>query len=76
MAIKPLLTEPSLVEPDPPRVGYNIVYDSVLMRTGPRVANDYPFETKEEAIDFALEFFGATIEEVKPIDKRGKTHFE
>ena len=46
------------------------------MRTGPRVANDYPFETKEEAIDFALEFFGATIEEVKPIDKRGKTHFE
>jgi len=67
MAIKPLLTEPSLVEPEPPRIGYNVVYDSSLMRGGPRVANDYPFETKGEAIDFALEFFGATIEAVKPV---------
>ena len=50
--MKPLTTEPSLVEPD------------------------HPFETREEAIDFALEFFGATILEVKQINKRGKTHFE
>ena len=69
--MKPLTTEPSLVEPDQPSVGYNVHYHS-LVDQRPRIANDSPFETKEEAIEYAMYFFGATIEEVKPIDKRGK----
>ena len=73
--MKPLTTEPSLVEPDQPSVGYNVHYHS-LVDQRPRIANDSPFETKEEAVEYAMYFFGATIEEVKPIDKRGKTHFE
>jgi len=70
-----LTTEPSLVEPDQPSVGYNVHYHS-LVGQRPRIANDSPFDTRQEAIDFALEFFGATILEVKPINKRGNTHFE
>ena len=73
--MNPLTTEPSLVEPDQPSVGDDVYY-SALVDQRPRCANDHPFETREEAIDFALEFFGATILEVKQINKRGKTHFE
>ena len=79
--MKPLTTEPSVVEPDQPSVGYNVHYNSLVdqrprvMATVVFIANDSPFETKEEAIEYALHFFGATIKEVKPIDKRGP-HFE
>tara|TARA_R100000501_G_scaffold17114_1_gene31536 strand:- start:158 stop:325 length:168 start_codon:yes stop_codon:yes gene_type:complete len=55
-------------------VGYNVVL-ATLIPNRPQVANDHPLETREEAIEFALEYFGVTIEEVKPIDKRG-LHFE
>ena len=72
--MKPLTTEPSLVEPEPSVVGFNVVYPSLTRKT-PVTANDYPFETRAEAIDFALEYFGVTIEKVKAIDKRGP-HFE
>ena len=72
--MKPLTTEPSLVEPEPPVVGFNVVYPSLTRKT-PVTANDCPFETRAEAIDFALEYFGVTIEKVKAIDKRGP-HFE
>ena len=78
--MKPLTTDPSLGEPDQPSVGYNVHYHS-LVDQRPRViatvvfiANDSPFDTRQEAIDFALEFFGATIEKLEP--KRGNTHFE
>jgi len=80
--MKPLTTEPSLVEPEPSAVGFNVVYPSLTRKTPQHkairtlvTANDYPFETRAEAIDFALEYFGVTIEKVKPIDKRGP-HFE
>ena len=73
-SMKPLTTEPSLVEPEPSVVGFNVVYPSLTRKT-PVTANDCPFETRAEAIDFALEYFGVTIEKVKPINKRG-THFE
>ena len=69
-----LTVEPSLVEPEPPAVGYNVVL-ATLIPNRPQVANDHPLETREEAIEFALEYFGVTIEKVKPIDKRGP-HFE
>ena len=72
--MKPLTAEPSLVEPEPPVVGFNVVYPSLTRKT-PVTANDCPFETRAEAIDFALEYFGVTIEKVKPINKRGP-HFE
>jgi len=76
-----LTVEPSLVEPEPPVVGFNIHLHRLrnhhhsAFRKTPRIANDHPLETREEAIEFALEYFGVTIEEVKPIDKRG-LHFE
>jgi hypothetical protein len=69
-----LTVEPSLVEPEPVQVGYN-VQAPYLHRGENQIVNDQPFKTYEEAVDFALQHFGVTIKIVKPIDKRG-LHFE
>jgi len=58
--MKPLTTEPSLVEPQPVEKEYNVVgdnYDAPL--------NDEPFETKEDAWAFILDDLGLKIVEVK-----------
>ena len=68
--MKPLTTEPSLVEPEPLEKKYIIVcldhqYDH-LRNKDPFYYDGIPFETREEAIDSILDDLGLKIVEVKP----------
>jgi hypothetical protein len=65
--MKPLTTEPSLVEPQPVGKAYNVVWED----SSHFPLNDEPFETKAEAWIFILDDLGLKIVEVKPINKRG-----
>ena len=58
--MKPLTTEPSLVEPQPVEKEYNVVWED-----SDRPLNDEPFETKAEAWLFILDDLGLKIVEVK-----------
>ena len=58
--MKPLTTEPSLVEPQPVEKKYNVVWED-----SDRPLNDEPFETKAEAWIFILDDLGLKIVEVK-----------
>ena len=69
--MKPLTTEPSLVEPQPVEKAYDVVWED----SSHFPLNDEPFETKGEAWAFILDDLGLKIVEVKPINKRGP-HFE
>ena len=59
-SMKPLTTEPSLVEPQPVEKEYNVIWDD-----SDRPLNDEPFETKEDAWAFILDDLGLKIVEVK-----------
>ena len=59
--MKPLTTEPSLVEPEPVERKYNVCWDDSDIPM-----NDEPFETREEATAFILDDLGLIILEVKP----------
>ena len=72
--MKPLTTEPSLVEPQPAEIKYSVVWADVSTPNAHNYADEL-FETRDEAIDFVLEDLGLKILEVQIINK-GDPHFE
>ena len=65
--MKPLTTEPSLVEPQPVEKKYNVVWED-----SDRPLNDEPFETKAEAWIFILDDLGLKIVEVNPLSTKDR----
>jgi hypothetical protein len=67
--MKPLTTEPSLVEPQPVEKEYNVVWED----SSHFPLNDEPFETKGEAWAFILDDLGLKIVEVKPLSTKDRS---